>query len=74
MIAVEDCEGPLKCIQRTAAYMRRMNLQRMLSWLLGIIFRQPSAPRDPIILRTAPGTKLPPEAVRAAERAGIQLG
>ena len=74
VIAVEDCEGPLKCIRRTAAYMRRMRLQRMLSWLLGIIFRQPAAPRDPIILRTAPGTKLPPQAVRAAERAGIQLG
>lgn len=73
IIAVDDADGPLKCIRRATVYMRRLRLLRLLNWVCNLLMGRKTPPPAPMLLRTAPGYTLPPEAAAAARRAGIGL-
>ena len=73
VIAVEDAEGPEKCIRRAGEYMGRLRLARMLNWLLRLFTGAAAAPPAPILLATAGGFSLPPAQLRAASKAGIRV-
>ncbi len=73
IIAVDDADGPLKCIRRATVYMRRLRLLRLLNWVCNLLMGRKTPPPAPMLLRTAPGYILPPEAAAAARRAGIGL-
>lgn len=71
VIAVEDPEGPLKCVRRAAAYMKRIRFARLANWLCRILLGRPGTPPAPMTLAsTAP---LPPEVLRVARRASFRL-
>lgn len=72
-IAVEDPEGPLKCLRRAGAYMRRLRLVRMVNWLLRLLLGKKSAPPAPMVMAGTPGLHITPELRRAARRAGVLL-
>lgn len=70
VIAVDDADGPLKCIRRAAEYMKRLRLARLLNWLGRILLGRPGTPPAPMVLvATRP---LSPVEERAARQAGIQ--
>ena len=71
IIAVDDADGPLKCIRRAAAYMHQLRFMRLFNWLCNLLMGRKTPPPAPMVLRTAPGYELPPEAAAAARRAGI---
>ena len=73
VIAVEDTEGPFKCLRRAGAYMRRLRLVRLVNWLVRLLLGIPSAPPAPMVMALAPGVEPLPELCRAARRAGVQL-
>lgn len=73
VIAVEDAEGPEKCIRRAGGYMRRLRLARVFNWLLRIVTGKPAAPPAPLVLATAEGCSLTPAQLRAAHRVGIRV-
>jgi DUF1009 family protein len=73
VIAVDDADGPLKCIRRASAYMKRLRFARLVNWLCRVLLGRTSTPPAPMVLATAPGHPLPPDAAAAARKAGIQL-
>ena len=73
IIAVDDADGPLKCIRRAAAYMRQLRFMRLFNWLCNLLMGRKTPPPAPMVLRTAPGYELPPEAAAAARKADIVL-
>lgn len=74
IIAVDDADGPLKCIRRAAAYMHQLRFMRLFNWLCNLLMGRKTPPPAPMVLCTAPGYELPPEAAAAARRAGIVTG
>ena len=72
-IAVEDPEGPLKCIRRAAAYMRRLRLARLANWLLNLLLGIPTAPPAPIVMAHTQHSPLTPTTRHAARKAKITL-
>ena len=73
IIAVDDADGPLKCIRRASVYMRRLRFLRLLNWVCSLLMGRNSAPPAPMVLGTAPGYTLPAEIAAAARRVGIKL-
>ena len=73
VIAVEDAEGPEKCIRRAGEYMCRLRLARMLNWLARLFTGKPAAPPAPILLAAADGFSLNPAQLRAAKKAGLRV-
>ena len=73
VIAVDDADGPIKCIRRAAAYMKRLRFARLVNWICRVLLGRPGSPPAPMVLATAPGHPLPPAAAQAARKAGIQL-
>lgn len=70
VIAVDDADGPLKCIRRAGEYMRRLRLARLLNWLGRILLGRPGTPPAPMVMvSTRPLTA---EEEKAARKAGIQ--
>ncbi len=69
VIAVDDADGPLKCIRRAAAYMKRLRLARLLNWLARMLLGRPGTPPAPMVL--AATRPLSPEEECAARRSGI---
>lgn len=74
VIAVEDPEGPIKCLRRAGAYMRRLRLARLLNWLVRFLMGGRSAPPAPLVAAFAPGAPLSsPALLRAARKARVRL-
>ncbi len=73
VIAVEDADGPEKCIRRAGEYMRHLRMARLFNWLLRIVTGKPAAPPAPLVLATAEGCSLSPAQLRAAKAAGIRV-
>ena len=73
VIAVEDADGPEKCIRRAGEYMRHLRVARLLNWLLRIVTGKPAAPPAPLVLATAEGYSLTPAQLCAAKAAGIRV-
>ncbi|MBR6577251.1 MAG: UDP-2,3-diacylglucosamine diphosphatase LpxI [Akkermansia sp.] len=71
VIAVDDADGPLKCIRRAAAYMKRLRLARLLNWLGRILLGRPGTPPVPMVLAST--RPLTAEEERAARKAGIHV-
>lgn len=69
VIAVDDADGPLKCIRRAAAYMKRLRFARLINWLCRILLGRPGAPPAPMVLAST--RPLTDDETRAARRAGI---
>ena len=67
VIAVEDPEGPLKCVHRAAAYMKRLRFARLANWLCRFLLGAGSAPPVPMTLATT--KPLPPDALHRARKA-----
>lgn len=70
VIAVDDADGPLKCIQRAGAYMKRLRLARLLNWLGRVLLGRPGTPPAPMVLAST--RPLSEAEKKAARRAGIQ--
>lgn len=73
VIAVEDPQGPLKCIQRAAAYMKRIRFARLANWLCGLLLGRKGSPPSPMIMRYTENFELTPMVQKAAAKAGIRL-
>lgn len=73
IIAVEDPEGPFKCLRRAGAYMRRLRLARLVNWLLRILLGISSAPPAPMIMAGTPALDISEDLRRAARKAGVRL-
>lgn len=73
VIAVEDPEGPLKCIRRAGAYMKRIRFIRLANWLCRVLLGRKSSPPAPMVMGGTARFALSPEEKRAASRAGIHL-
>ncbi len=73
IIAVDDADGPLKCIHRAAAYMKRLRFMRLFNWLCNLLMGRKTPPPAPMVLRTAPGYTLEPDIAAAACRVGIKI-
>ena len=71
VIAVDDADGPLKCIQRATAYMKRLRFARFINWLCRVLLGRPGAPPAPMVLAST--RPLSPAEEHAARRAGIQI-
>lgn len=71
VIAVEDPEGPLKCVRRAAAYMKRIRFARFTNWLCRVLLGRAGTPPAPMTLAST--VPLPPEALEAARRASFHL-
>lgn len=74
VIAVEDSAGPLKCIRRAAAYMKRIRFVRFTNWLVRVLLGKTSPPPSPMVMRGSPSFSPTPAVIRAAQKAGIKLG
>lgn len=70
VIAVDDADGPLKCIRRAGEYMKRLRLARLLNWLARILLGRPGTPPAPMVLVAT--RSLTEEEATAARKAGIQ--
>lgn len=70
VIAVDDADGPLKCIRRAGAYMKRLRFMRLINWLCRVLLGRPGAPPAPMVLVTT--TPLTQEEQNAARKAGIR--
>jgi DUF1009 family protein len=70
VIAVDDADGPLKCIRRAGEYMKRLRLARLLNWLARILLGRPGTPPAPMVLVAS--RSLTEEEATAARKAGIQ--
>lgn len=70
VIAVDDADGPLKCIRRAGAYMKRLRFARVVNWLCRVLLGRPGSPPVPMVLvSTRPLTT---EEQTAARKAGIK--
>ncbi|MBP3499750.1 MAG: UDP-2,3-diacylglucosamine diphosphatase LpxI [Akkermansia sp.] len=71
VIAVDDADGPLKCIRRAGAYMKRLRFARLINWLCRVLLGRPGTPPAPMVLvSTIP---LSAEEKAAARKAGIHV-
>jgi DUF1009 family protein len=73
VIAVADPEGPLKCIRRAGAYMKRIRFVRLVNWLCRVLLGRPGTPPAPMVMRGTANFTITPEVERAARKAGIRL-
>ena len=73
VIAVADPAGPLKCIRRAGAYMKRIRFVRLINWLCRVLLGRPGLPPAPMVMRGTANFTITPELQRAARKAGIQL-
>ena len=73
VIAVDDADGPIKCIRRAGAYMKRLRFARLVNWLCRVLLGRPGAPPSPMVMRGTPIFTITPEIERAARKAGILL-
>lgn len=73
VIAVEDPDGPAKCIRRAGEYMRRLRLARLFGWLLGVLTGSGGSRPAPVVMAGTPAFSPTPAERRAAKRAGIQI-
>ena len=73
VIAVEDPEGPYKCLRRAGAYMRRLRLTRLVNWLLRLLLGISAAPPAPMVMVGTPQLQVDAGLRRAARKAGVQL-
>lgn len=73
VIAVEDSEGPLKCVRRAGAYMKRIRFIRLVNWLCRILLGRRSTPPSPMVMASTRRLSDNADVRRAAARAGIQL-
>ena len=73
VIAVEDPEGPYKCLRRAGAYMRRLRLTRLVNWLLRLLLGISAAPPAPMVMAGTPQLQVDAGLRRAARKAGVQL-
>lgn len=72
VIAVEDTDGPLKCINRARAYMNRLRLTRLFNWLCGLLLRRHGTPPAPMVFGHTDSLPLTPELRKALKRSGIR--
>ena len=71
VIAVDDADGPLKCIRRAGAYMKRLKFARFANWLCRLLLGRPGTPPAPMVMvSTRPLTA---EAMSAARKAGLKI-
>ena len=71
VIAVDDADGPLKCIRRAGAYMKRLRFARLINWLCRVLLGRAGSPPAPMVLvSTKPLTETE---TRAARKAGITV-
>lgn len=73
VIAVEDPQGPLKCIKRAGAYMKRIRFARIINWLCGLLLGRKGKAPSPMVLRGTENFHLTPLVQRAAKKAGILM-
>ena len=73
VIAAEDPEGPLKCMKRAAAYMRRLWLLRLINWLLRMLLGISTTPPAPMVMAGTPRLQITPELTRTAKKSHIEL-
>lgn len=73
VIAVEDPTGPLKCIRRAGAYMKRIRFVRFTNWLVRLLLGRHSTPPAPMVMRGTPSFRPDSAVQRAAQKAGIHL-
>lgn len=73
VIAVEDPDGPEKCLARAGAYMKRLRFARLLNWLGNLLLGRRCAPPAPMVMGGTDALHLTPELRRCARRAGVQL-
>lgn len=73
VIAVEDPEGPLKCIARAGAYMKRIRFARLANWLCGLLLGRKGSAPSPMVMAGTPSFECTPAIQKAARKAGIQL-
>ena len=73
VIAVEDPEGPLKCIARAGAYMKRIRFARFANWLCGLLLGRKGSPPAPMVMGKTQNFMLTPMVQQAARKAGIIL-
>lgn len=73
VIAVEDPEGPTKCIARAAAYMKRLRFARLANWLCGLFLGRKGSPPSPMVMRYTPAFEMTPLVLQLARKSGIQL-
>jgi DUF1009 family protein len=71
VIAVDDADGPLKCIRRAGAYMKRLRFARFINWLCRILLGRAGSPPAPMVLVST--TPLSEAETRAARKAGITI-
>lgn len=73
VIAVEDPIGPLKCIARAGAYMKRIRFARFANWLCGILLGRKGSPPAPMVMGTTAQCFITPLVQQKARKAGIFL-
>lgn len=72
VIAVDDADGPLKCIRRAGEYMSRLRWIRLFKFLCSLLPGRKREPVAPMVLRSTPGHPLTEAELRAARQAGMQ--
>ncbi len=73
VIAVEDPQGPLKCIRRAGAYMKRIRFVRFTNWLVRLLLGRHSTPPAPMVMCGTSAFSPTPDVCLAARKAGIKL-
>lgn len=73
VIAVEDPEGPLKCLKRAGVYMRRLRLMRLIIRLLAWLLHWSIGAAAPLVMAGTARLEMTPSLRRAARRAGVLL-
>ncbi len=73
VIAVEDPEGPLKCIARAGAYMKRIRFARLANWLCGLLLGRKGSAPSPMVMCGTAAFEHTPAVCKAARKAGIRL-
>lgn len=69
VIAVDDADGPMKCIHRAGAYMKRLRFARFVNWLCRVLLGRTSSPPAPMVLVST--RELTKSELAAARKAGI---
>ncbi len=73
VIAVEDADGPLKCLRRAGAYMKRLRFMRFANWLVSLFMGRKSTPPAPMVMAGTPDWQPGEDTRRAARKAGVRL-
>lgn len=73
VIVVEDSEGPLKCIRRAHAYMKRLRLARAVRWLGGLVLGRRLSPPRPLTMAGTDSFAATDAVKKAAKKAHIRL-